>query len=109
MDSATADTYEENQEPKYVVIVRGALILSVALAATKADAYRAIAPYEADSAVATSIKSLPIPSSDDQADVTDLLESMTKTVTHISVRENVSLSVSVDIKAVPGEEVDQHD
>lgn len=109
MDSATVETYEENQEPRYVVIVRGALILSVALAATKADAYRAIEPYEDDSAVTTSITSLPIQSSDDQADVSHLLESMTKTVTHISLRGDVSLSVSVDIKAVPPDEVDQDD
>ena len=109
MDSVTVEIYEENQEPGYVVIVRGALILSVALAATKADAYRAIEPYVEDSAVTTSIKSLPIPSSEDQADVTDLLQSMTKTVTHISIQENVSVSARMDLEVVPQREVDEDD
>lgn len=109
MDSVTVETYEENQEPRYVVIVRGALILSVALAATKADAHRAIEPYKDDSTVTTSIKSLPISSSDDQADLSDLLASMTRTVTHISIRETVSVTASVTRKVVPREEPDQHD
>lgn len=109
MDSVTVEIYEENQEPRYVVIVRSALILSVALAATKADAYRAIEPYEEDSAVTTSIKSLPIPSSEDQADVTDLLQSMTKTVMHISIQETASVSFKVDTEVVPQKEVDEDD
>ena len=109
MDSVTVETYEENQEPAYVVIVRGALILSIALAATKADAHRAIEPYEDDSTVTTSIKSLPISSSDDQADLSDLLASMTRTVTHISIRDTISMTASVTRKAVPREEPDQHD
>lgn len=91
--TSTRTTYEVNIEARYVVVIRGTLILSVALAASRSDADRMVAPYNGDQDVVTSIKALPMTPSQGQ-DISELLEAMTKTVVHVAWSDTVRAELS---------------
>ena len=90
--AATVDVFEQSVEPRYVIVVRSAII-AVALASTEADARKTAEPFQHLPGVEVSIKRTPLNASD-LADVSDLLDTITKTIIEVKVTSVLKLGGS---------------
>lgn len=101
--TVTDETYEEHLEPRYVVIIRGAVIVSVALANTVAGAQQMAAAYQQEPETEVVVKPLPL-TLDDRTEAADLLEAMTRLVNHVHIEETVRVTATVETTVAPIED-----
>lgn len=103
--TVTVDTHEENQEPRYLIIIRSALIASVALATTMTGAQQMAKAYEHEPQTEVVIRSLPLEQAD-RAEAADLLESITRVVTHVRMTDTIRLTVDRAVTVAPADRED---